>query len=371
MRLLFLVIFLSSAVHAVAQKRTAYTVTLPTSKPIGITDFYVDAVEDDRLDKSDIGSAQIGLDNRRVPAVLDIPLERAILAYAYQSFRPKAGTPALTLRVQELTVEEVTKMSSERGFARVVISLVASDSMGRGRVVGTAEGSAEKGAIDVSGKLGGLVVEALTAALREIAASDWEAVAAGAQLVLEDDSPTFTRTVALPDGKHAYASLDDFAKRVPSDVPYRLVVRESGAGGSTAVLKKARGTSERPYAAVLVEDGRVYLASHLYNGGFTTRNQLREAKLVGRYLYFEDRWSSAAAGAAFGLVGALASMKTHGIVLDPMSGRIQLLTPELTATLATGHEDLAQRAGALGKKDVAGMKDIVRELNARYANGKQ
>ncbi len=349
-----------------AQRRETYAVTIPApTEKLGVRSFYIDAVEDARLDRTSIGSAQIGLDNRRVLAVLAQPFEVAFGSVCYQLLASRSEAQALTLRVEELFVDEVTKPMSERGSARIAISLVLIGEDGAARVVGTASGSAEEGAVDASGKLGRLVVDALSEALLKIDRSDWRSVAAGAILLTTDDSPTFTRVVALPTENAVYASADDFGKRAAMRAPYQLKPVGS-ADGYTYKLKGADG-AKAPRAEVIVHGGEVYLATSKYNGGMAYGGVFRKALQSGRYIYFVDAWSSAAAGAAFGLIGAMASTRQHGVVLDPMSGQVYVLTPEIVTRLAEGHPDLQASMTDTKRGDALGMLRVIKELNARYA----
>lgn len=84
------------------------------------------------------------------------------------------------------------------------------------------------------------------------------------------------------------------------------------------------------------------------------------------YIYFEDKFTSQVAGAAFGLLGALASTKHIGIVLDTKTGMAMQLDDKTMQTLLKDHPDLLTKFEKSNKKR-ATKKVFVKALNKLLA----
>lgn len=94
----------------------------PEKKQIKNAKFFIQGVEDGRSDKSQIGTAQIGLFNKRVSVHLSDGVEKQLLSY-FNTLLPEAPekTP-IWVRVNELSVNEKTSLMSENATATAVLS---------------------------------------------------------------------------------------------------------------------------------------------------------------------------------------------------------------------------------------------------------
>lgn len=357
---------------AEAQRRKEYLVELGTAKPLDVSGFYFSAVEDARSAGEVIGSAQVGMNNRRVQARLAEPLEFAGFRTVNMLVRPRKSATPLTLRITDIHVGEHTTFSSERGFASVAgeVIYVAPDST---RIVlYRSEAAEEKGGLDVTGSLGRLVVESMRSLIREFARTDWQtAIESGGVGVVT--APTYRGDTtagfpyhAVPD-EALYVKARDFASDTRSDQPFKVVQRGSGPGASYAI--KAERGSRPPRVFAATYKGVLYLSATVANGGYAGKRQLLRSEFVGPYAYFTIAKTNVAAGAAFGLAGAAASTKVLGVALDTRSGVVHVLDKLTLAALTEDHQDLRDLIKHNRRYDPRGSREIIAALNERAAVG--
>ncbi|CAN1559722.1 hypothetical protein MCETHM1_02580 [Flavobacteriaceae bacterium] len=108
-----------------AQNETQYFVSLENSSNNKIeSDFFIEKVYDGRQIKSNIGSAQKSIFNKKVLAVVEKPLSLELQKYFDICFPKEAGKKALSIRVNEFYVSEHTDSKTETGCATVVFDFI-------------------------------------------------------------------------------------------------------------------------------------------------------------------------------------------------------------------------------------------------------
>lgn len=370
--LLALLCAVAAAAPSQAQRRSEYRIELGRAAPLDVEGFYFDALEDARADSAVIGSVQVGLNNRRVDAVLAEPLRFSGFRIANMIVVPDRAAQPLTLKITAIQVDEHTTIASEEGVAFVAAEVVFAGEGGEGLVLYRGESEARKrGMSDVSGKLGGLIVEALTDLIAEFAATDWRTTIASGGLGTvtapshrSEEAPGFP--FAAPPQQALYLNSRDFAHDTRADLPFRVVQRGGTPPHEAYAVKYERGTKD-PRAFAVSYRGILYLSAAVATGGYATKRQLLRAHFVGPYAYFEIAKTDAGAAVAFGALGALASMRTFGVALDTRTGQTHLLDDQTLEKLTVGHEDLRERIGENRRRNPAGSREIIRALNERLA----
>jgi hypothetical protein len=108
-----------------AQNETRYFISLENSSNKKIeSDFFIGKVYDGRQNKSNIGSVQKSIFNKKILAVVEKPLSEELQNYFNICFPKEAGKKVLSIRVNEFYVSEHTESKTETGYATVVFDFI-------------------------------------------------------------------------------------------------------------------------------------------------------------------------------------------------------------------------------------------------------
>ncbi|MDT0675199.1 hypothetical protein [Autumnicola musiva] len=282
------------------------------------TNFYIKKVIDARSQKENIGVAQKGAFNKKVPANFSEDFVPHLQNYFNNLLPANEEKIPLILKVDKLYISERTSAMSEQGVCEVQLEFLK-DVDGQEYSLGIFSSSLEGKGMDVTGKHDERIKDALKNCITEFSVSNWK------EMELQPLSTTNITETFNWDTKPVkglYMNFDDLKNNKPhTDVLFnsKLVGKNKKAehymayqDGKKKRIKKLFGYSDG-------ED--IFLSASNY----TTTEYFVKALLKGRYIYFEDQFSSPTAAATFGVVGAMASMKHTGIILDSKTGITSIL----------------------------------------------
>ncbi len=298
-----------------------HEVMLFFGQPTIQADFKFVEVIDERLIKDNIGFAQKGLTNRKVPVVINGDFGINILNSLNQIIAAGEDAVELVGIVHELTVSEQTSFSSERGTCRIELEIARREDSTY-YSLGTYTADIESGGLDVTSQHGNRIMEGLELILRDFSASDWQKAKNAVVVAQENRTGCSINLDSLPN-RGFFPSFTTLCTNEPMETFPHQIRNITSDPSITRFKFKANSRQDRKKKVMFISDrGNLFLHASTYSVG----THYVMAKSLGRYFYFEDRYSDPYASAAFGLVGAAASNQKRGIILDTTNGQISLLT---------------------------------------------
>ncbi len=316
-------------------------VTLEPDSPLN-TDFFIDEIIDARVNKENIGVAQRGAFNKQVPAHFSEDFVTHLKGY-FDALLPKEEnkTP-LILKVHQLYISERTAAMSELGTCEVQLEFLK-DENGKQFSLGTFSSQVEKGGMDATAGHPKRIKQAIQNCLEEFAKSEWkntEMIAAG-----DMEPAAFEPQKELLKG--LYMNFADLKSNKPkNDISYytQMIAKDKK---SEHYMVYHNGKKKRVKNLFGFSDGEnIYLNATRY----TQKEYFVKSMLKGRYIYFEDHYSSTIAAASFGVVGALASMKHTGIILDTKTGITSVLNNKNMEDLLVNYPALKEEYAKTDKR---------------------
>jgi len=324
------------------------------------SDFICSEVIDKRLIKDNIGFVQKGMRNKNVLAQLDGEFETIIKNRVNKIVLAKENAEELILLIHELNISERTSMASEKALCRMEIEFIKQvDSVFYS--LGTFSSELEQGGLDVTSKHGKGIMKCLTSCIIEFANSDWLDAELNVTIDLNESNHPYDYKITPKKGM--YSSFSKLVKNEPMDY---FDIRFLRIGDETEKIQRYKlekaNKKDRKKRVMFFSDGEdIYMHASRY----CYRKHFIKAKHIGRYIYFEDRFSDKDAMANFGLVGGALSNKLRGIVLDTSNGQAFILTDLKLYAITKNHKEILQAY----KKSKRRKKDKERaliELNRKY-----
>ena len=326
-----------------------HLITLKPAKTIiPARQFYVAAVLDSRLNQETIGFVQKGLSNKRIEANFKGPFIPYLQRVFNQMVPVDQSMTPIIANIHNLYISETTTFSKEIGKAEIAIEFLSMDTLKSYGVYHTIEQG--KG-IDVTKKHNQRIVAALEACLHQLA-KNWTSS--------PQELPLSTNTSFDPNqplAKGVYNSFSDLRSSTPTtDTVFEI----------TQISKKralyniqVKGSTERLKGVYGVSDGQNF---YLNAAQYSYQNHFVKAAFTGTYYYFEDKVSDTGAAVMFGLIGALASNKKVGFVLDTQTGMIYQLNRDFLARVLKNFPDLRKMYNE-SSKDLAARKAVLKKFN--------
>jgi len=154
-----------------------------------------------------------------------------------------------------------------------------------------------------------------------------------------------------------YATFSDFSNQTPiNDLKYKIE-RRAKQPHLVQLLRERDGKILKKYFGF--SDGTHF---YLSASEFSYDTHFVQAEYIGTFCYFEDRVTDTGASIAFGLVGALASTKKRGFVLDTQTGLVSELNRDFLASILKDYPKLKKRYNSSRKK-LEDKKEILRAFN--------
>lgn len=168
-----------------------------------------------------------------------------------------------------------------------------------------------------------------------------------------------------------YQSFDDLRQNRPS-LTGELQIQ---AKNNFATLRKPSGAKAKHHFFGFSDGKDVFVSTGLYQAGGLARRYAR-VQSTGRYLLWIDNYlttaeiAANAAGATFGLIGALAASSANSykdcIALDMQTGGVFMVTKGKLPQMLAGHDDLLTELEAMpNKKDEQQQLRLLDRLNQR------
>ncbi|MEM1119909.1 MAG: hypothetical protein AAGJ18_05635 [Bacteroidota bacterium] len=330
-----------------AQKKHKVTLS-PSIVDIQDRPFYIKKVVDARPNQETIGFVQKGLGNRRVDAQFSEPLEVHLQKAFDQMVPMQDGQLPVVAKIHNLYISETTTAWKETGIAEVAIEFLSED---LSKSYGFFQATEQKNGADVTKKHDKRIIAAITNCLISLAAK-WGTETTPMQ---ELSSIDFTPDRVIQPG--IYLTFSDFLLNQPiatTDFTIEEVAKK-------VTLYKIRDTQTQKKLKDVygVHDGQDF---YLNAAQYSYATHFTKAQFQGRYVYFEDRVSDTGAAIAFGLIGALASTKTIGVILDTKTGLISELTRDFLAIHLKDYPELRKMYNDSDKK-LPTKRAIMKKLN--------
>ena len=314
--------------------------------------FHIEGVIDNRMNQQTIGFVQKGLGNKRVDAKFNEPLCDYLLK-TFNRLIPKQNTIPVIAKVHNLYISERTTAWKEFGKAEVTIEFLTADSS---RSWGKYFADVEENRMDATKSHDERIVLALTTCLEQLA-ENW-----GSQPVDAVDLATLSYDPTQPIKKGYYPTFSSFVKQEPTTKDIFEVRPNKKNPDWVTVHSQATGKKIKKELFGFFDGQDFYLSAIQYS----YQPHFVKAHYTGTYFYFEDKVSDTGATIAFGLIGALASNKTIGIVLNTQTGLVSELNRDYLAVALKDYPKLKKWYNKSGKQ-VADKKEVLKMLNEELA----
>lgn len=334
-------------------QKKEHIVQLTKFPVIDSLNFNVESVLDHRLVKSNIGYAQKGAFNKKVTAVFPDSLNTYLQPILKKMVVPKPGKRNITIAITDLVIYEVTKATSETGYCRVQMEFLEKTDNGF-LSYASAFADVENKGLDVTVGHSKRIIKALVECLYKFDNLDFLKLQPEEYLVNNRETYDYK---GIPK-KGIYSTFFKMTRNIPDTITnYTLKKR-----GSKRLEKYYLYDSEdkiirrRKMAVSDSENIYIHASNYSYDSHYV------KSKHVGKYIYFEDRYSDPIMAASFGLIGALASNIKHGIILNTETGLVKILNERVIKELLKNNAELYKKYRASNRN--LKMKELViLELN--------
>ncbi|MBW3466437.1 hypothetical protein [Arthrospiribacter ruber] len=349
-------LLLAFSTGLLAQNKHPHVVEIP-NHGISIKGQRFNLVEvvDNRPVKGSIGTVKKGMSNMPTYAVLPGAMDVYLLNFLQQNVSTYTEVSDLILKIDHFQVSERTLAAKEIGYAEVGVEFLLED---KGTIysLGKFESKREVTGIDVTGKHGENLFYALKDCINQFSESNNEPVA-----ILLDISNFAILDFQPYMRKSTYQTFADWTNisHVSGDFQIK---GQNMKGNFPRYQVKDSNTKKGIKGLYGFSDGESFYlnASHYSYGNYFVKSQL-----VGPLLLFEDQITDPMAGVAFGMIGALASMRTNTYLLDSRSGLVRMLDDLYMKELLHGHPELMEAWKVASGKKRENKKEIISQLNAK------
>lgn len=343
---LLIFIFIISNITAHSQRKP-FTVELEETFKTNTIEFYFSEVIDKRLVKENIGFTYKALSNQPISAIFPETFEKYFGDYIKAIFEHRKGSP-LVLIVHEFNLSEsVTRMSSKGKFS-YQFELARRDGEDL-YAIWYSEGEVDVRGLDYINSQSSRIVTGLKDFVREFKNSDWKNQE-GTLILLDKE---LHLNINEPKKFGLYSSFARLVRNEPF-MEKGFEVKKIGDKYPKYHLENSTGNKISQRTAFMASKNAIYLHASRYSYG----SYFIKSKLIGKYIYFEDRFSNPTASLMFGLSGSLVSYEAKGIVLDTESGLVYTLDdtgtkkflekyPEILRTYMTTPKKLENRINAI------------------------
>ena len=329
--------------------------------------FYIDSVVDARSIVTNIGMAQVGMNNRQVEAQLDKPFAQAIAAYFQATLPRQTRQQRIIAVVNDLRISEKTYKMKERGLAEVEITFCRIDSGKLYRLYTTVK-QVESGGMDVSAGHPRRLATALNECVEDFNSTDYRT---NPGTPVESDLSWNTTD---PERNILLCS-----NRIPG-IYQKFGQLRSNSPQQEKVLMEPRGilfmVRDSESKARLREpfgicDGRfLYINTYFYNvnaGKGMFAKVIEEGRVLAWYDHYMSGTEAGFAAGAFGVVGhSIAASDVDIIGLDLKTGVIMpIKIKSLEQLLAEDPELLTRYRERRNKGDVSVMMEFLKWFNER------
>lgn len=354
-------LLLAFSTGLLAQNKHPHVVEIP-NHGISITGQRFNLVEvvDNRPVKGSIGTVKKGLSNMPTYAVLPGAMDVYLLNFLQQNVSTYTEVSDLILKIDHFQISERTLAAKEIGYAEVGVEFLLEEN-GKTYSLGKFESKREVNGIDVTGKHGENLFFALKDCINQFSESNNEPI----EILL--DISSFSILDFQPYmRKSAYETFTDWTDifHVSGDF---IIKGKNVRGNFPRYQARDSKTKKKIKGLFGFSDGDAFYlnaSNYSYGNYYYVKSQL-----VGPFLLFEDQIGDPMAAVAFGMIGALASLRINFYVLDSRSGMVRMLDDLYMKELLHGHPELlaAYKAAAGTKRE--NQKEVISQLNAKLLAG--
>ena len=354
---LFCLVLSCFCVIGLQAQRQAHVVELEAKEALkDFIGFYCAEVIDNRIIKGNMGYAQIGMNNRVVPALMNGQFVSGIQDYLNIILPPSSEREPLVFIVHELNVSEVTSGMSEVGYCFMEIELarrIDDQLYSLGNFITEVKGKKA----DVTKGHHVRIEYGLKKAIYEFNSMDWQSE--GKPIQLEEPLANFIFEQIPPRG--LYKTFNQLARQKPipdQDFNLRQV---SGKKYPWYSIRNRENKNLSRQIFAISDGSNIYLNANRYSYNF----HFVKAKHIGRFIYFEDKFSNPTMGVIFGLTGTLLSNAVHGIILDTKNGVVSMLT-DINMDVLVSQHPLLKVYWENSNKKIDAREQVIFELNKKY-----
>lgn len=355
-KIIFFVFFLLISFKGICQS-DVHLIKLQPKEKLELSEFYISEVTDKRVMKEGIGVMQKGMLNKQVFANFNEPFEQHVQNTFNILLPPAENKEKLTALIHKLYISEKTTAMYELGTCEVEIEFLKSVD-GNQYSLGNYSATVEKKGLDVTNKHDERILEALTQVINEVASKGINQDLRALYVTQIDNVNT---KIDFSEGlkKGLYYNFNDLVTNSPKDsldFNAKLVAETKKLEHFLVYYPNSKKRIKNLFG---YSDGEnIYLNATNY----TMAEYFIKSKFLGRYVYFEDQYANTTASAAFGVVGALASTKLRGIVLDMQTGIVTVLTDNKVENLLEQQPELLTEYNK-GAKKIEDIRSTVKKLN--------
>jgi len=364
--LLIILILVTGSLPGFSQKD--FIVTLK-AEPLALPDrgFYIDSVVDARAIITNIGMAQVGMNNKQVAAQLNKPFEQAITAFFQNTLPRYNGQQRIIAVVNELRISEKTYKMKERGLAEVDITLCRIDS-GKLYKLYTVAKQEESGGMDVSAGHSRRLATALNECLKDFNSTDYRtnpgtAVESGLSWNTADPERNILLCSNRIEG--IYQKFSQLRSNSPQEEKVHIQPR-----GILFMVRdsESKARLREPFG---ICDGRfLYINTYFYNvnaGKGMFAKVIEEGRILAWYDHYMSGTEAGLAAGTFGVVGhSIAASDVDIIGLDLKTGVIKpIKIKSLEQLLTEDPELLVLYRSRRDKGDTTVMMEFLKLFNER------
>jgi hypothetical protein len=329
--------------------------------------FYIDSVVDARSITTNIGMAQVGMNNRQVEAQFDKPFEQAIATYFQNTLPPQNGQQRIIAVVNELRISEKTYKMKERGFAEVDITFCRIDS-GQLYALHTVVKQEESGGMDVTAAHPRRLATALNECVKDFNATNYRTnPGTPFESNLSWNTTDPERNILLCSNR--LPGIYEKFSQLRSNSPREENVLMQPRGILFMVRDSESKTRLREPFGIC--DGRsLYINTYFYNvnaGKGMFAKVIEEGRILAWYDHYMSGTEAGFAAGTFGVVGhAIAASDVDIICLDLKTGVIKPIKIKSLEQLLTEDPALLTRyRERRDKGDITVMMEFVKLFNER------
>lgn len=353
MKLKILFIGLVFMCMSMFSQKKAHVVQLTKFPKIDSLNFNVENVLDHRLVKSNIGYAQKGAFNKKVTAVFPDSLDTYLKPIIKEMIIPKPGNKNIIIAISDLVVYEVTKATSETGYCRIQMEFLEKTDNGF-LSYASAFADVENKGLDVTVGHSKRIIKALVECFNQFNELDFSKLEPEEYLI-NNTKPYNYKVVPK---KGIYSTFFKMTKNLPDTLINYTLKKKGSKRLEKYYLYNSEDKIIRRRKMALSDGENIFI--HASN--YSYDSHYVKSKHVGKYIYFEDRYSDPIMAASFGLIGMLASNIKHGIILDTETGLVKILNEKVIKELLKNNYELYKKYQNSNKNLM--MKELViLELN--------
>lgn len=290
--------------------------------------FYCNKVIDKRLIKGNIGIIQKGLFNEKQRAIFPLDFTDYLTGFLNVLLQRKIEKDSFIVLFHELRISEQTGATSELGVCRIQIEFVKEIDE-EFISYGIFEREIKEKGIDVTLEHGDRILNALKDCILQFNTTEKKPKKTTKLTSSSDGNKTVDFIKGISPKRGLYPNFEMVLANKPRNLDF--TVRKSQAKEFTKYFMYNLQGEKIKKQFLYYSDGKsIYVECSQYR---SFSRYFVKAKHVGKYIYFEDKYSDPLAGIAFGLLGSAISYVAHAFILDTTSGSILPLDNLLVSKL--------------------------------------